>query len=141
MKKKRNYITLILVIIFCFISLSCSYNKKKFNQNTKIELNQEKDTYSISINPLPRTKIIQILIDSLGKGEKLHLGVLSSCSGDSKVTLKFCLPEKYTDLYVGCIGENNYYSLKKFSISDNEVNFNEENSIYNIFKFKKENKK
>ena len=81
---------------------------------------------SITINPLPGTKTIQILVYSADSEESTSLKVLNSISGDQRVTLNYDTPNVYIGLYVACITENGYYSLKQFEHGDREVNFEQE---------------
>ena len=81
---------------------------------------------SITVHPKSGTKLIQVLVYSADNDESTSLKVLNSAEGDKTITLNYDTPSKYVGLYVACITEDGYYTMKKFEYGDREVNFEKE---------------
>lgn len=81
---------------------------------------------SITVHPKSGTKLIQVLVYSADNDESTSLKVLNSAEGDKTITLNYDTPSKYVGLYVACITEDGYYTMKKFEHGDREVNFEKE---------------
>ena len=78
---------------------------------------------SITIHPLTGTQLIQVLVYSVDNEESTSLKVLNSSTGDKTVTLNYDTPSTYVGLYVACVTEDGYYTMKKFEHGDREVWF------------------
>lgn len=138
----KNLLKILTLILLTTLLISCTHSFPESSQQGQSQREQAEQTFgyqfdanhdwcmtkngSITINPLPGTKTIQVLVYSADSEESTSLKVLNSISGDQRVTLNYDTPNVYIGLYVACITENGYYSLKQFEHGDREVNFEQE---------------
>ena len=131
MKNLLKFLTLTLLLISCsneFPSQNSQSQKEKAEQTFgyQFDVNHNWCTTkngSITVNPLPGTKTIQVLVYSADNEESTSLKVLNSSTGDKTITLNYDTPSTYVDLYVACVTEDGYYTMKKFEHGDREVWF------------------
>jgi len=131
MKNILKLLTLTLLLISCsheFPSQNSQSQKEKAEQTFGYQFDANHDwcttkNGSITIHPLTGTKLIQVLVYSMDSEESTSLKVLNSSTGDKTVTLNYDTPSTYVGLYVACVTEDGYYTMKKFEHGDREVWF------------------
>ena len=134
MKNLLKFLTLTLLLISCsheFPSQNSQSQKEKAEQTFGYQFDANHDwcttkNGSITVTPKSGTKLIQVLVYSADNEESTSLKVLNSSTGDKTVTLNYDTPSTYVGLYVACVTEDGYYTMKKFEHGDREVNFERE---------------
>lgn len=134
MKNLLKFLTLTLFLISCsheFPNQNNQSQKEKAEQTFGYQFDANHDwcttkNGSITVTPKSGTKLIQVLVYSADNEESTSLKVLNSSTGDKTVTLNYDTPSTYVGLYVACVTEDGYYTMKKFEHGDREVNFERE---------------
>ena len=136
----KNLLKILVLTLLTIILIGCTHSFPEVKQPSQKENAEKTFGYqfdanhdwcttingSITVTPKSGTKLIQVLVYSADNEESTSLKVLNSSTGDKTVTLNYDTPSTYVGLYVACVTEDGYYTMKKFEHGDREVNFERE---------------
>ena len=136
----KNILKILVLTLLTIVLIGCTHSFPEQTQPSQKENAEKTFGYqfdanhdwcttkngSITVIPKSGTKLIQVLVYSADNEESTSLKVLNSSTGDKTVTLNYDTPSTYVGLYVACVTEDGYYTMKKFEHGDREVNFERE---------------
>lgn len=136
----KNLLKILALILLTLILIGCTHSFPEYTEPNQKEHAEKTFGYQfdknhnwcttingyITVTPLAGTKTIQVLVYSGDNEGEATLKVLNSVNGDKTVTLWYDTPSSYLGLYVACITEDGYYTLKQFKEEDGKVDFKSE---------------